>query len=150
MIALLDNELHTVFHRPVISLCAVKGTSQRLLECLHVSCSARFQDESVLAQLYLSNRVRPRANCTSWNLLLNENKCSIVHFRTNNNSKFLQYNLNGKIFSSKAKVKDLGLTFSTDLNWQHDYKMQGLLHRTFSSHVSVSAKRCLYVSLVRK
>ena len=59
-IALLDNELHAVFHRPVVSLCAVKGTSQRLLECLHVSCSARFQDES--AQLCLGNRVRPRAN----------------------------------------------------------------------------------------
>ena len=61
-IALLDNELHAVSHRPVVSLCAVKGTSQRLLECLHVSCSARFQDESVLAQLCLGNRVRPRAN----------------------------------------------------------------------------------------
>ena len=48
-IALLDNESHAVFHRPVV--CAVKGTSQHLLECLHVSCSARFQDESVLAQL---------------------------------------------------------------------------------------------------
>ena len=59
---LLDNELHAVFHRPVVSLCAVKGTSQRLLECLHVSCSARFQDESVLAQICLGNRVRPRAN----------------------------------------------------------------------------------------
>ena len=61
-IALLDNELHAVFHRPVASLCAVKGTSQSLQECLHVSCSALFQDESVLAQLCLDNRVRPRAN----------------------------------------------------------------------------------------
>ena len=52
-IALLDNELHAVFHRLVVLLCAVKGTSQRLLECLHVSCSARFQDESVLAQICL-------------------------------------------------------------------------------------------------
>ena len=59
-IALLDNESHAVFHRPVI--CAVKGTSQRVLECLHMSCSARFQDESVLAQLGLGNRVWPRAN----------------------------------------------------------------------------------------
>ena len=61
-IALLDNELHTVFHRPIVSLCAVKGTNQRLLECLHLSCSAWFQDESVLAQIRLGNRVRPRAN----------------------------------------------------------------------------------------
>ena len=60
-IALLDDELHAVFHRPVVSLCAVKDTSQRFLECLHVSCSARFQDESVLAQLCLGNRVWPRA-----------------------------------------------------------------------------------------
>ena len=61
-IALLDNELYAVFLRPVVSLCAVKGTSQRLLECLHISCSARFQDERVLAQLCLGNRVRPCAN----------------------------------------------------------------------------------------
>ena len=61
-ITLLNNESHAVFHRPIVSLCAVKGTSQHLLECLHVSCSARFQDESVLAQLYLGNRVRPCAN----------------------------------------------------------------------------------------
>ena len=61
-IALLDDELHAVFHRPVVSLCAVKDTSQRFLECLHVSCSARFQDESVLTQLCLGNRVRPVPN----------------------------------------------------------------------------------------
>ena len=59
-IALLDNESHAVFYRPVV--CAVKGTSQRMLEFLHVSRSARFKDESVLAQLCLGNRVRPRAN----------------------------------------------------------------------------------------
>ena len=40
----------------------MKGTSQHVLECLHVSCSARFQDESVLAQLGLGNCVRPCAN----------------------------------------------------------------------------------------
>ena len=56
-IALLDNESHAVFHRPVV--CAVKGTSQHVLECLHVSCLARFQDESVLAQLGLGNHVGP-------------------------------------------------------------------------------------------
>ena len=108
--------------------------------------------------IYLQSDLTAISNwCTSWNLLLNENKCSIVHFRANNNSTLLQYNLNGKIIPSKAKVKDLGLTFSTDLNWQHHYqlitsgayKILGLLRRAFSSHVSVSAKRCLYVSLVR-
>ena len=50
-IALLDNESHAVSLRPVV--CAVKGTGQRVLECLHVSCSVLFQDESVLAQLGL-------------------------------------------------------------------------------------------------
>ena len=59
-IALLDNESHAVSHKSVV--CAVKDTSQRVLECLHVLCSARFQDESVLAQLGLGNRVRLRAN----------------------------------------------------------------------------------------
>ena len=56
----LAKKIAAVFHRPVV--CAVKGTSQRALECLHVSCSARFQDESLPVQVSLGNHVRPRAN----------------------------------------------------------------------------------------
>ena len=46
-------------HEPFI---AGSARVQRALKCLHVSRSARFQDESVLAQLGLGNRVRARAN----------------------------------------------------------------------------------------
>ena len=88
---------------------------------------------------------------------LNENKCSVVHFRADKSNTFFQYTLNGENISSKAKEKDLGLSISANLNWQQHYKpitsraykMLGLLRRIFSSHVSVSAKCSLYISLVR-
>ena len=46
-------------HKPFIAGLA---RVQRALKCLHMSRSARFQDESVLAQLGLGNCVRPGAN----------------------------------------------------------------------------------------
>ena len=53
--------------------------------------------------------------------------------------------------------KDLGIIISTDLSWDQHYKtiipktyrMLGLLRRSFSRHQIVTAKRTLYISLVR-
>ncbi|CAI8031831.1 hypothetical protein GBAR_LOCUS18039 [Geodia barretti] len=67
------------------------------------------------------------------------------------------YHLNGKQISSKTAQKDLGLLVSADLTWRSHYqlissrayKMLGLLRRVFCSSVSVSAKRSLYITLVR-
>ena len=95
--------------------------------------------------------------CTTWNMSLNENKCSVVHFRADKSNTFFQYTLNGENIPSKAKGKDLGLSISANLNWRQHYqlitsrayKMLGLLRRIFSSQVSVSAKCSLYISLVR-
>ena len=57
-----------IFVLNCIKLCLyepfITGSAQvqRVLECLHISCSARFRDKSVLAQLGLGNRVQPHAN----------------------------------------------------------------------------------------
>ena len=53
--------------------------------------------------------------------------------------------------------KDLGIILSFDLSWDHHYehitskayRMFGLLPRTFSKFLSISANKLLYISLVR-
>ena len=95
--------------------------------------------------------------CRTWNLLLNEDKCSVVHYTTSLPPVSFNYSLNGKVISYKSEVKDLGLIVSSNFKWRPHYqlitskayKMLGLLRRVFSSSVSISAKCSLYVSLVR-
>ena len=95
--------------------------------------------------------------CSTWNLFLNEDKCSEFHLKTKLSQISFNYLTNGKVISSKAVGKDLGLTISADLSWRPHYrsisskayKMLGLLRRVFSNCVSVSAKCSLYISLVR-
>ena len=92
--------------------------------------------------------------CSTWNLL---EKCSAISFKPRSSPLSFNYHLNGKQISSIAAQKDLGLFVSADLTWRSHYqlissrayKMLGLLRRVFSSSVSVSAKRSLYISLVR-
>ena len=86
----------------------------------------------------------------------NEEKCSAISFKPRSSPLSFNYHLNGKQISSIAAQKDLGLFVSADLTWRSHYqlissrayKMLGLLRRVFSSSVSVSAKRSLYISLV--
>ena len=95
--------------------------------------------------------------CSTWNLPLNEEKCSVIHFKPRSSPSSFNYHLNGKQISSIAAHKDLGLFVSADLTWRSHYqlissrayKMLGILRRVFSSSVSVPAKRSLYISLVR-
>ena len=58
---------------------------------------------------------------------------------------------------TNSSHKDLGITISSDLSWDQHYKniipkayrMLGLLRRSFSRHQTVTAKKTLYISLVR-
>ena len=67
------------------------------------------------------------------------------------------YHLGQTDISSQDHCKDLGIIFSSDLSWSHHYnrisakayRQLGLIRRTFSSSVSVRAKKLLYLSLVR-
>ena len=92
-----------------------------------------------------------------WNLLLNEEKCSVLRFTTNSFTIYKNYTIKSKPITSKSFEKDLGIIVSADLKWnQHSqyilskaYKMLGLVRRTFSSANCVSAKRLIYISLVQ-
>ena len=93
----------------------------------------------------------------TWNLLLNEEKCSIVNFSTSQFPIIFNYFVNGKQIPSKSTQRDLGIVVSSDYQWSshykkiisNAYKMLGTLCRIFSYSIAVSAKRSLYLSLVR-
>ena len=67
------------------------------------------------------------------------------------------YHLGQAVIPLLDHCKDLGIIFSSNLSWsQHysiisakAYKQLGLIRRTFSSSVSIRAKKLLYLSLVR-
>ena len=90
----------------------------------------------------------------SWNLILNEDKCSIVSFTTNQTPVTC---INGKPSISRSAQRDLGVVVSADFQWRPHYqlitskayRMLGMLRRNFSCNIAVSAKRSLYISLVR-
>ena len=91
---------------------------------------------------------------TKWNLLLNEEKCSVLRFTTNSFTIYKNYTIESKPITSKSFEKDLGIIVSADLKWNQyilskAYKMLGLVRRTFSSANCVSAKHLIYISLVR-
>ena len=58
---------------------------------------------------------------------------------------------------TNSSHKDLGITISSDLSWDQHYKniipkayrILELLHRSFNRHQTVTAKKTLYISLVR-
>ena len=58
---------------------------------------------------------------------------------------------------TNSSHKNLGIIISSHLSWDQHYKniipktyrMLGLLHRSFNKHQTVTAKRALYISLVR-
>ena len=110
---------------------------------------------SPLDNTYLqSDLLRLSQWCTTWNLYLNENKCSIVHFKARPSSTS-NYHLNYQQMSSSNKKKDLGLVVTADYWQSHyqlisskSYKILGLLRRVFSNSILLSARMSLYISLV--
>ena len=100
----------------------------------------------------LKNLSRLAEWCSSWNLFLNEVKCSAFHFKSRLSQTSFNYSINSKQISSKAVGEDLGLSISANFTWQlhyHSisskaYKLLGLLRRVFSSSMSVSAKWSLF------
>ena len=75
--------------------------------------------------------------CNTWNLFLNEDKCSVVLFTTSHSLVSFDYYLNGKKVSQRSTAKDLGLIVSAHFQWRHHYqqiiskayKTLGLLRR---------------------
>ena len=94
---------------------------------------------------------------TTWNLLFNEKKCSMVRFCSNDSPVSYNYHLNSKPVAVKTSHIDLGVMVTTDLQWKShhlhmiskSYKLVSLLRRVFSSVTCIRAKKVLYISLVR-
>jgi len=94
------------------------------------------------------------------NLLFNVAKFSHIHFlpksSPSSNPDTLIYPVNGNPISTTLQHKDLGITFTADLNWIEHYKTitpradqtLGLIRRTFTINC-VEAKEQFYIALVR-
>ena len=78
---------------------------------------------------------------STWNLLFNEEKCSVISFSCNHSFSSFNYHVNNKLLSHYSSYKDLGVIMSADLQWrrhyQHitskSYKILGLVRRIFST-----------------
>ena len=100
---------------------------------------------------------------TDWKLSFNELKCILLSFQSSNTSALTptttttSYQVNGHVIAPKSQHRDLGVVMSHDLSWtghlslivKQAYKKLGLLRRSFSATTSISAKKSLYLSLVR-
>ena len=90
---------------------------------------------------------------TRYNMSFNQKRVS-----TYINAKVItNYKIPDTQVLTNSSHKNLGIIISSDLSWDQHYKniilktyrMLGLLHRSFSKHQTVTAKRTLYISLVR-
>ena len=60
----------------------------------------------------------------TWNLLLNDNKCTAVHFSTSQSPLLYNYTVNGKVIPFTSTHKDLGILVSSDQQWSNHYQLR--------------------------
>ena len=60
---------------------------------------------------------------TTWNLLLNEDKCSIIQFTYSRSPLIFNYLVNGKEIPSKSTQRDLGIVVSANYQWSNHYQV---------------------------
>ena len=115
---------------------------------LSLSDSSRLQEDLNLINSWSSHS----------GLTFNISKSCLLRFYNRSTSTIdATYHLGQSDIPSLDRCKDLGIIFSADLSWSHHYnhilakayRQLGLIRRTFSSSVSVRAKKLLYISLVR-
>ena len=58
----------------------------------------------------------------TWKLLLNEDKCSITHFTSNQFPLTYYYSINGKFLPSKPTQRDIGVTVLSDYQWKYHFQ----------------------------
>ena len=139
-------------HRPpwsLLSRCLTYLlTTQCCTKILSLSDSSRLQDDLDSINSWSSHS----------GLTFNISKSCLLRFYNRSTSPIdATYHLGQTDISSQDHCKDLGIIFSSDLSWSHHYnrisakayRQLGLIRRTFSSSVSVRAKKLLYLSLVR-
>ena len=98
---------------------------------------------------------------TNWSSLnhiqFNPSKSALVRFQSKSSSDHPDYLLNDQQLPLKHTHRDLGVVISSDLTWSahHNriiaeaYRSLSLIRRTFQHTNTISAKRLLYLSLVR-
>ena len=95
--------------------------------------------------------------CLRWNLQFNETKCVLLRICSNLPHTLFNYTIIGTPIQVVDCHRDLGIFMSCDLKWSNHlkhisaqaYKVLGLIRRSFSSGLHISAKKNLYPSLVR-
>ena len=94
--------LHFVFLIFVNDLPAVLSSCKTLLFAYDAKCLMPIS--SLQECSFLQNDLTSISNwCRTWNLLLNEDKCSVVHYTTYLPSVSFTYSLKGKTISSNLK-----------------------------------------------
>ena len=89
-------------------------------------------------------------------LHFNENKCVLLRLCPKHPRVLHDYTINGSPIQVLDCYRDLGILISSDLKWGNHltmitaraYKVLGLIRRSFSNGLSISAKKRLYSSLV--
>ena len=89
-----------------------------------------------------------------WNLHFNGHKC-VLH--SNRPCTIYSYEINNTPIQVLDSHRDLGIVMTGDMTWRNHlnqitaraYKILGLIRRSFTSTLSPSAKKNLYLSLVR-
>ena len=92
-----------------------------------------------------------------WNLHFNGHKCVLVRFHSNLSCIPYNYKISNVPIQALTTHRDLGIVMSADMSWSAQlkqitaraYKTLGLIRRCFSTALCTSAKKNLYLSLVR-
>jgi len=136
-----------------------------LPECILSSIPFLFADDTKCLQIINSsndiNHLQEDINNVScWscntNLIFNEAKFVHIHFWSRDSTVPYTYTVNDKTIPKKSLHKDLGITFTANLQWSEHYKVittkayqtLGLLRRTFKTN-NIQVKKQLFISLVR-
>lgn len=96
--------------------------------------------------------------CTTNNMKLNFSKCAVMTFGRLRDLRFFQYTLDGRPINRVFTIKDLGVTFSTDLSFNDHVqdlckranRMLGFINRSTRGMTRMAVFKTLYSSFVRQ
>ena len=95
--------------------------------------------------------------CKKWNLTLNSNKCSAVHFSTQSTQQLATYSIDARIIPFFESQRDLGVIVSDTLSWSHQcdlvcskaYRALHVIRRNVPPTSHIRLKKQLYLILVK-
>ena len=95
--------------------------------------------------------------CKQWNLTLNSNKCSAVHFSPQSSEQFITYSIGECAIPFLESQRDLGVVVSGTLSWNQQcdlvcskaYRALYVICRKVAATSSISLKKQLYLTLAK-